>query len=87
MTNLEYNEEHGPLAGKKEIDDKDRGLYHKYKVERIKPDPKGKHKDCDYYVLDMTHDTYAKVAIAAYVLECGIEFPELAKDLTERYLT
>lgn len=66
------------------VDDTDKGLYTKYRVERT--DGSEKHHECDYFVLDMNHDKYAKVAIEAYVKACEAEYPQLAADLRARYL-
>ena len=43
--------------------------------------PGGKHERCEYYVLDLQHDRYAKAALAAYADACEDEYPHLAKDL------
>ena len=67
----------------RKIDDKKLGLYRKYKVERLN-DPTGKHDDCDYFVLDMNHDKFAKAAVLAYADECESEFADLARDLRIR---
>lgn len=66
--------------------DKHRGLYGKFKVERMdgRSAPGRKHHNCDYYVLDLTHDKYAPYAIAAYAMACRKEFPLLAGDLFEK---
>jgi hypothetical protein len=66
------------------LDDKKRGLYGKYKVERLDGSsvpPNGKHAFCEYFVLDLEHDKHAKAAIRAYAESCAKEFPDLAKDL------
>ncbi len=64
-------------------DDKDRGLYGKFYVERL--DGKSvlgeKHDKCEYFVLDLTHDKHAKAAIRAYSISCGNEYPQLSHDL------
>jgi hypothetical protein len=60
--------------------DKERGLYKKYNVSRV-DDPTGKHKDCEYFVLDLTHDKHARAALQRYTYCCELEYPELAKDL------
>jgi hypothetical protein len=60
--------------------DRDRGLYEKYRVERT--DGRADlHPDCQYFVLDLTHDKFAPPAIAAYADACEDEFPALARDL------
>ena len=55
------------------------GLYNKYNVERV--DDSEKHQGCDYFVLDLTHDKYARLALAAYALNCLDDYPQLAADL------
>jgi DNA-binding transcriptional MerR regulator len=63
-----------------------RGLYGKFKVERTdgKSAPGEKHHGCDYFVLDLTHDPYAKAALRTYARECGDEYPALANDLMRK---
>lgn len=63
------------------------GLKRKYLVERAdgSSGPGGKHENCEYYVLDLKHDKYAKTALEAYVQACEDEFPDLARDLRDRY--
>lgn len=43
----------------------DEGLHAKYRIERV-DDPSGRHAECDMFVLDVTHDTMAREALAAY---------------------
>ena len=62
------------------MDDTIKGLYQKYKVERIN-DEEGKHKDCNYFVLDMVHDKHARAAVVAYAASCRHDYPQLADDL------
>lgn len=66
-------------------EDQNRGLYGKYKVERIdgKSGPGQKHEECDYFVLDINHDPHARKALQAYIdsLYWSREYPELMKDL------
>lgn len=59
------------------------GLYEKFQVRRSDGTdlPGCKHYGCRYFVLDMTHDEFAKPAIVAYATACKEKFPELAKDL------
>ena len=63
--------------------DKDRGLYGKFVVTRTdgSSNAGGKHVDCDYFVLDMTHDKFAGTAMLAYADACEAEYPKLAADL------
>lgn len=62
--------------------DTGRGLYRKYNVQRLN-DSDGKHAQCNYFVLDLDHDPYAKVALRAYAVSCRKKFPQLAEDLTQ----
>lgn len=62
----------------------DRGLYHKYSVYRVDESPN--HENCDYFVLDLTHDPYARQALAAYAVACADKHPQLAKDLGAKVL-
>ncbi len=62
------------------LTDEDRGLYRKYRVEKV-DDPTGKHDKCFHFVLDLTHDPYAIPAIRAYADACRGRYPLLAKDL------
>ena len=63
--------------------DRNRGLYEKFMVERRdgSSEPGGKHHDCLYYVLDLSHDKYAVPALRAYAEHCKAEYPALAEDL------
>ena len=69
--------------------DKTRGLYGKFNVRRNDGTdaPGGKHDGCDYFVLDLTHDPFALPAIRAYVMACRKEYPLLARDLADKYLS
>lgn len=62
------------------IDDTKRGLYQKYRVERL-GDPFHRHDDCPFFVLDIKHDLFARAALRAYRDACREEYPELAVDL------
>jgi len=66
-----------------ETADEQRGLYCKYHVKRLN-DPTGKHKDCEYFILDLVHDKHAYAALRAYILSCRKEFPSLADDLSDK---
>lgn len=67
----------------KHMSDKYQGIYKKFTVERTdgKSAPGEKHENCEYFVIDMTHDKYAPDAIKAYAEACQIEYPALAADL------
>jgi hypothetical protein len=41
------------------------GLTNRYHVQRVH-DPKGKHSECRYFVLDPQHDPLARIALKAY---------------------
>lgn len=61
--------------------DRTKGLYEKYRIERVVPSEK--HAECRYYVLDLSHDAFAPAALRAYAAECRAEYPLLARDLVE----
>jgi len=60
-----------------------RGLYHKFNISRTDGSsvPGAKHADCDYFVLDITHDPFAIPALKAYADACQENYPALALDL------
>lgn len=62
------------------IDDTKRGLYQKYRVERLE-DHNHRHDDCPFFVLDIRHDFFARKALRGYIAACRNEYPELAADL------
>ncbi len=74
------------------------GLYRKFRVTRTNVGLESvedilahakKHEDCDYFVIDLVHDKYARNALAVYATNCEHEYPALAADLkkliAERY--
>lgn len=67
------------------MDDAKTGMYNKYIVERVDgSSAKGrKHYSCNYWVLDMVHDPFARPAIAAYAEACKEDYPTLSKELKE----
>lgn len=69
-----------------QVKHKDRGIYNKFIVYRNdNRDVCGKkHFNCDYFVLDLTHDPFAIPAIKAYARACNNEFPKLAEELREK---
>jgi hypothetical protein len=71
------------------MDDKNRGLYGKFIVERTdgRSAPGEKHENCEYFVLDLTHDPFALSALDAYAEACEEKYPALAKDLRGKVLT
>ena len=61
-----------------------KGLYDKFTVTRTDGQDKkkdDKHYRCDYFVLDLTHDKHAMVAIHAYAKSVIDEDVQLAIDL------
>lgn len=50
----------------------EQGMYLKYHVYRADGTdrPGGKHHGCQLFVLDVTHDPYAKAALQAYAQAC-----------------
>lgn len=63
--------------------DSERGLYDKYSVTRTDGSDTagGKHEDCCYFVLDLTHDPFAYAAVVTYARKCADKYPGLADDL------
>ena len=53
-----------------------RGLYSKYRVDRLDGKERG-----PYFVLDYGHDPHAAAALLAYANSCESGFPDLARDL------
>lgn len=66
------------------MSDKSLGLFQKFRVERTdgKSAPGEKHADCQYFVLDLTHDPYAIPAVRAYAASAAANgYHALAADL------
>lgn len=63
--------------------DRTRGLYEKFNILRTDGSslPGGKHFECDYFVLDVTHDPHARAALKTYADSCRADYPLLAADL------
>jgi hypothetical protein len=63
--------------------DRTRGLYEKFDIRRTdgKSAPGEKHENCQYFVLDLTHDPHALPGLRAYRQSCQSEYPKLAYDL------
>jgi cation transport regulator ChaC len=62
---------------------KEIGLYSKFYIERVdgRDQPGGDRENAIYYVLDLVHDEFAKVAMAAYAEACIAKYPLLAQDI------
>jgi hypothetical protein len=74
----------GMLAREQEKPKKERGLYPKYAIRRLdgSTNKGGKHNQCDYFVLDITHDPHAAPAIFSYARSAEADgYKDLAKDL------
>lgn len=67
----------------------EQGLYRKFVVTRTdgKDLPGNDHEGAEYFVLDMVYDPFAKDALLAYADACEQKYPELAKDLRDRFET
>lgn len=61
------------------------GLYKKYHVRRADgmEGPGTKHNNCQYFVLDLSHDKYGITGALAYADACEAEFPILAQQLRQ----
>ena len=70
-------------ASERIMSDHNLGLYNKYHVKRTDGSSRAgkKHAACEYFVLDLTHDKHARVALLAYAASCRGEYPRLADDL------
>lgn len=69
-------------------DKKNIGIYHKFNVSRVDGTdmPGNKHFGCNYFVLDVTHDPFAKEALLTYIVEARqAGYRKLADELEERY--
>lgn len=66
--------------------DQHRGLYGKFTVTREDGSsaPGGKHEGCNYFVLDLDHDSNAEAALRAYAAACQRKYPALAADLIDK---
>lgn len=62
-----------------------KGLYDKFTV--IRKDGASsygcKHHNCDYFVLDLSHDPHAMPALEAYAESCRVDYPRLSDDLLQ----
>jgi hypothetical protein len=72
-----------PASEKPADPDANRGLYHKYTVNRVN-DPDEKHAGCEYFVLDWKHDPFTIPAAMAYADACAEKFPALSQGLREK---
>lgn len=67
----------------KEVQKRYRGIYNKFIVKRVDNNdgPGDKHERCQYFVLDLTHDPHATIAILAYAESAKHQYPVLSQDL------
>jgi len=74
-------------AAKTELIQKRKGLYQKFIVTRSDGKSKTgeKHDNCEYFVLDLSHDKHSAAAIQAYIISCEKELPKLAHDLRVKH--
>lgn len=65
----------------------EQGLFNKFLVTRLdgQSAPGMKHHNCEYFVLDVTHDPYAGQALRSYAAACHGTHPKLAADLLSRH--
>lgn len=65
----------------------EQGMYRKFIVERAdgRQGAGYRHHNCDYFVIDITHDPFAEAAMLAYADMCEIRYPELARDIRDKF--
>lgn len=63
-----------------------RGLYQKYRIERTdgSSGPGRKHENCEYFILDLTHDPHAVTALERYAESVSHANPTLYDDLNDK---
>jgi hypothetical protein len=59
------------------------GWYRKFNVSRTDGNIE-KHPNCEYFVLDLTHDAEARFAAMEYASQCEIRDPQLASDIRQK---
>ena len=65
--------------------DRERGLYDKFMVERMDVEAAERHRDCEYFVLDLNHDALALPALQAYIAAAREHgYHRLAADLQKK---
>lgn len=68
-------------------DDKDRGLYEKFRVRRTdgRSNKGQKHHGCEYFVLDLNHDKMAVFALREYARQAHLNgYDKLGDDLDKK---
>jgi hypothetical protein len=83
MSDQVHDEHTGMFSGGRTGHDRNEGLYGKFTVKRTDGTDAigGKHENCTYFVLDLTHDPHARPAVLTYADACEGQFPKLAADL------
>lgn len=66
------------------MNDREKGIYEKFRVERVDPEAQARHSNCFHFVLDLECDRYAAAATKAYAEACAGERPQLAMELMDR---
>lgn len=63
-----------------------KGLYTKFTVYRNdgRDLPGNDRQGAEYFVLDLTYDPFARLAIQTYANACEARYPELAQQLREK---
>lgn len=63
------------------------GLFNKFSVRRTDGSDQigGKHQGCEYFVLDVKCDRFAKAALTAYADACKHDYLELSVNMRDRY--
>lgn len=64
----------------------EQGIFNKFFVSRVDESdlPGRKHANCEYFVLDLHHDEFARHALLVYADMCKHELPQLAADLYKK---
>jgi len=78
-----------PLPERDDRPSEEQGMFRKYLVQRADGKDKAitdKHFNCEYYVLDITHDPAARPALKAYADAIEETHPYLARDIRVKYL-
>ena len=62
------------------------GIFRKFEVSRVDGSDAlgGKHHNCEYFVLDITHDPYALNALDAYAKACSETHQQLSVELARK---
>ena len=78
-----------PLPERDERPAEQQGMFRKFMVQRADGEDKkvtDRHFNCEYFVLDITHDPAALPALRAYADAIQETHPYLARDIRVKYL-